>query len=489
MNFRNLPIYMTLFFGIGFRYFQAFHTIEILHPDEHFQVLEPAARAAWGIGWTTWEWTEGLRSWVTPTLFLPFLKFLSLLGLQGGPSSIYLCRTVVASLSTAFLLSFWTLLKDRRLSPLSQWLVVSIAALEPAWIRFGSATLTDTLAMDFLWLAMPWISRLSFSKSSQRVALAGFLLGLPFLFRIQMAMFAAGFLIPFAWASVSNRTDRKGQKKFFALILGFSSVVFIQGVVDWLTWGRFLGSVLTNIQRNLIDQVSSTYGVEPWSFYLTHSPTEYGGVFVLLLPVSLLGAAFIITQGVVKRTQTLDLAIFSGTLFYTLIHTLIPHKESRFLYPILPGFLYLAAVCSDSVFSRIWAKKPPRALFHFLTALTILLSIPIYRDIIRWDAYPISNMSNLMLTIFKDGALKRSPDKCVLLLGQYWIWTHGEFLQGIRYQYIEASVNEIESKELLRCPYLIVLPQLEAQFAAKASNQFRLLDRNPRGYALYARNF
>src|SRR5690606_17378937 len=54
--------------GTVMRLVQAVTEPAYLHPDALFQALEPAFSLVWGYGIETWEFREGMRSWVWPGL-------------------------------------------------------------------------------------------------------------------------------------------------------------------------------------------------------------------------------------------------------------------------------------------------------------------------------------------------------------------------------------------------------------------------------------
>ncbi|KAG0598086.1 hypothetical protein M758_12G044700 [Ceratodon purpureus] len=54
------------------------------NPDEHWQALEVAHRTVFGYGHLTWEWEQGLRSYVHPLLFAAFYKILAILHLDNS---------------------------------------------------------------------------------------------------------------------------------------------------------------------------------------------------------------------------------------------------------------------------------------------------------------------------------------------------------------------------------------------------------------------
>src|SRR5271157_4049627 len=60
--------------ALGLRVGLAIHFPNVFHPDEIFQTLEPAHRLVYGYGVTTWEWREGIRSWVLPAFLAGVMR-------------------------------------------------------------------------------------------------------------------------------------------------------------------------------------------------------------------------------------------------------------------------------------------------------------------------------------------------------------------------------------------------------------------------------
>ncbi|MBI3534901.1 MAG: hypothetical protein HY072_05390 [Deltaproteobacteria bacterium] len=483
--------YLILISGCLLRLLVAFQTIEILHPDEHFQVLEPAAQLVWGIGVKTWEWHIGLRSWTVPYIFFPILKTLDLFDIKGGLIAIQLCRAFVALLSSFCLFQFYILLKKLSFSFLAKWILLSIIAFTPAWIRFSAATLSDTIALDFLWILVPF--SLSFFDSNRKrdKFLVGFLLTIPFFIRIQSLLFTFGFFACFIFYQkfVYSKKTIEYLKNIFPYFLGSLTVILLQGLFDLVTWGSFLHSVYINVKKNLIENVSSIYGVEPWYYYFKHFTKEYGFIFTTYAVIAfILFLKNLITRKNNKVPNELFMnCLLTGSLFYIFVHILLAHKESRFLYLALPGLLLLGGnklnnICLEleSFFYRFYKC--------ILLILTFIFGISALPNTLDYDAYPGSNMSNLLIQIHKSGILRNSTERCILLLGHYWVWTHGELLQGMACKYIERNAATVSEHELFLCPFVILVPQQEEIFRKRVGSRFKLLEKNPRGYLLYQKN-
>jgi phosphatidylinositol glycan class B len=67
---------------IGLRIFNALTISTFFQPDEYYQSLEPAWRAVFGYGELTWEWREGIRGFLYPSIFASLWWILKILGVQ-----------------------------------------------------------------------------------------------------------------------------------------------------------------------------------------------------------------------------------------------------------------------------------------------------------------------------------------------------------------------------------------------------------------------
>jgi len=65
-----------------FRVLNALTINTFFQPDEYFQALEPAWRLVYGYGEITWEWKEGIRGFMYPSLFAAVWWVLKALGIE-----------------------------------------------------------------------------------------------------------------------------------------------------------------------------------------------------------------------------------------------------------------------------------------------------------------------------------------------------------------------------------------------------------------------
>jgi hypothetical protein len=156
----------------------------------------------------------------------------------------------------------------------------------------------------------------------RRAALGGMLASLACFFRFQNGLVAVGLFVLLV--------AQKPRVAAWWYAAGGALVALAGGALDALTWGRPFHSLLTYVEFNLSGKTEA-FGVAPFWFYATALARSTGpALFVVAL-----GWAF------AARKQA-GLAIILA--LYVLAHSLVPHKELRFLMPVVPLALAFSAV-------------------------------------------------------------------------------------------------------------------------------------------------
>ena len=297
-----------------------------LHPDEVFQVLEPAYFRAHGYGILAWEWRQGVRNWAFPGLLAGILKLCDFVGIthpvayraalaipQWALHTLalaavhrYLCRRVSLQLAGAGLMLF----------ALNGWV-----------LAFAGRTLGEAISADFLVLAFDALDECDWgtgSKKSRAAIGAGLWLGLAVVARYGSLIFTA--------VALSSLLIQRSFRTLGWVILSGASVALALGILDWVTWGQPFHSLLEYFQFNVSSgQAAVRYGTEGGAFYLAKlayylTPWAWFGLPVAFLPSR-------------RRPWLLVL----GVATYVTAISWVPHKEDRFLYPALV-LLMLAAL-------------------------------------------------------------------------------------------------------------------------------------------------
>jgi hypothetical protein len=113
-------------------------------------------------------------------------------------------------------------------------------------------------------------------------------------------------------------------------------------VLDRVTWGGWFHSAIAYLDFNLLQGQASQWGISTGGFYLRTLWTSMPSVAVALAVLVPLGAV---------RVRGLFLVI----LAYGILHSMIPHKELRFILPGLPLLCAMAGIGLSwvaTVFSR-----------------------------------------------------------------------------------------------------------------------------------------
>lgn len=289
--------------------------------DEVFQTIEPAHRLVYGYGLMTWEFQLGMRSWLLPGM----LAGLTLIARIAGDGPEYYLTAIALGLGLlACAPVVCCFLWGRRWFGLAGGFLAAFAlAVAPELVYFGARALNDVVAAHLLVIALYLIEPGYPVADRRRLFVAGFLLGLVCLLRLQLAPAAAVVAL---WPSPGI-----WRLRLAAVIGGGIAAVLFGAAVDWLTLGYPLASVWRNLFYNIYLGVSSGFSVAPWWFYLLGEIGVWAAATPFLLLLVGLGA---------RRIPLL----LATALVIVAVHSAIPHKEYRFVYPAVMLAMVLAAI-------------------------------------------------------------------------------------------------------------------------------------------------
>jgi phosphatidylinositol glycan class B len=290
--------------------------------DENFQLFEQGHRLAFGYGVITWEFEDGLRSYVLPYALAGV--FAASEPIFGGPQGyIHASQIVIAALSLAPVAAVYEM--GRRTSRTHAVIAGLAAATWFEIVYFSFRPLTEALAGDFVIVAVALASALPQTISRRRLAAIGFCLALAVLLRVQLA---PGVLFVAAWLC---RLDMR--TRWSALALGAAPVLVLFGVTDWLTWGAPFSSLVRSVWINLGRDKASHFGVQPFYLYPGFMAVFWGPAFPLFIFLA-------------ARRLKASAAWIGFSLIVIATHSLIPHKEYRFIFPAIASAVITAAMGS-----------------------------------------------------------------------------------------------------------------------------------------------
>lgn len=313
--FKKIPgvlFYVTLWRLVSVFVIQTAHV-----PDEYWQSVEVAHRLAFGYGYLTWEWREGIRSYVYPFLISIVYRILGFLHLD-YVSFLTTSPYILQALLSAFAdYRFYVWTKNK-------WALFSLC-INWYWYYCAPRTLSNTLETSLTTIALsifPW--RDSASKNN------GYLWIVAFLCAIRPT--AAVIWTPLCLYHVLTTTCSKAALFAEYLVIGIATLATTT-LIDTICYGRLVITPLEFLRVNIFNQVGNFYGSEPifWYFII--------GIPVLLGPhcfTFLIGASQVLLHPAKFHRQAVMLVAIGWTVA---VYSLITHKEFRFILPLLPLFV------------------------------------------------------------------------------------------------------------------------------------------------------
>ncbi|KAG7821074.1 hypothetical protein KL909_000277 [Ogataea angusta] len=282
--------------------------------DEYWQALEPAHYQIFGYGYLTWEWRQGIRSFMHPLLYVPIYKICQLLRLD------YAYLLYLPKLMNALICAVGETFQYK---------------LTCKWTKDPSARRT----MFYLSLFSPfnWYCYCRSFSNSLELALttiALFLYPETFDDYYIYSMIIAGFCCiirptnGLIWLVYGLRNLRRGPrlKIIVSTILIGIAIFSIDSIVNRHFYGAWTIPSINFLNFNVSRNLSSFYGTSRLDFY-----------FFQAIPVMLLTyLPYFIIGLLVKEARELKLVLIINLLAYSLIQ----HKEFRFIYPLMPILLF-----------------------------------------------------------------------------------------------------------------------------------------------------
>lgn len=311
----------------------------------------------------SWEFPAMIRPWLHPGLFYCIAKFLQIFSLE---NPFFLAFTLRAISSLFAIFATWQLIKkysffidekDEKYEKLAIWLTATISYLP----FFHARTTAENWGMSFFLLGMTLLLKQNLHKkeyyniSFSKCFLAGFLFGISFIFRFQMGIMvltcALWFLV-FRKFKIIN---------FITLSLGIIFAIGINVILDYWGYGVWTFTPWNYLYHNLILGRASGFGVSPFWYYLTKTFSKGIPPLSLIYLFSFLFIWF-------KRPNSL---LSWTTLPFLIIHSLIGHKELRFIFG-LGSFLPLTIVILIGNFEKHISNFSTRTWFKALIILVLI---------------------------------------------------------------------------------------------------------------------
>jgi GPI mannosyltransferase 3 len=335
----------------------AFNSHGFYHADEHYQIIEFAGLklGTHAPNELAWEFKAQIRPTLQPVICVSFLKAFEVFNINNPYNQAFLLRLLSALfaiiISSIFIQNTKSFIKSKSVKIAYYLLSFFLWFIPIISVRFSSETwsgLTLLLALA-----------LFFNPSSDKTKpfIIGLLFGISFLFRFQIVFAISGFGL---WLIFINHSKLKYLLKIFT---SFSVVVFLGMLLDSWFYGEFVFTPW-NYFLSVIDSEGNGFGTSSWYFYivkLTSYPSYFIGIPLLLSIVLII-------------IFNPDSFLLWCIIPFIIIHSFVPHKEERFIFPLVYFFPLLLIkgylVIDRLITNRVWI----RTISLVLTVIFVLIN-------------------------------------------------------------------------------------------------------------------
>lgn len=338
--------------------FTAYFSLGYQHGDEHYQVIEFAGtldRTHTGTD-LAWEYAARARSSLQPVIAHVVFSACERVSLTDPYNKTFILRLLTGLVAVFCIHRFaWAVRPMVRPANWIAFLVLSnfLWFIPFISVRFSSETWSGLLVL----LAMTLTLREDRTIRTQ--AVIGLLLGTAFLFRYQSCIATSGLLL---WMLFVRKHD---PRRMLSVLLPMLLVLACGVSLDSWFYGELVLAPWNYVKAQLIDGVASEYGTSPWYYYPYF--VFRSAFFPFGIAIIAAGAWFMI----IERRHAITWVVVP----YLVVHTLIAHKELRFLLPLVyfvPLVLIWTVQRVQEKSIASWAKPLFRPALFLLYGLNLI---------------------------------------------------------------------------------------------------------------------
>ncbi|KAF7838088.1 GPI mannosyltransferase 3 isoform X1 [Senna tora] len=364
-------------FCLAFRMLNALLVQTYFNPDEHWQGPEVAHRIAFGYGHLTWEWKEGIRSYLHPMLFVVLYKILALLRLDGPwfmMKAPRLLQSLFSAVGDLYLYKLSTVVfgdcvaKWALFSQLTNWFMFYCS---PRTLSNSLETVLTVVSLYF-WPCM---------RSSRKCSFVSRKWGL-FIAALACAVRPTS-AITWLYVGLLELLTARDRLRFLCLEVAPIGVLVLglACLLDCFMYGTWILVPLNFLKFNFLSSGGDYYGTHKWHWYFTQGFTV---MIFTHLPFSIAGILYS------KQWK------FAGLMAWVLaFYSVLGHKEFRFVLPVLPIALmfsgYSLAVMDDRGSSKSKEKGslkkynqcPTKMIVAILFLLATNIPMTLYMSLVH----------------------------------------------------------------------------------------------------------
>ncbi|KAI6373944.1 hypothetical protein MCOR25_003331 [Pyricularia grisea] len=298
------------------------------------------------------------RTFIGPVLLAGLIQ--PLVALLGFEHAQTLARAVLGLFNAFAILRFKANLGRAYGSSVARWYAL-FQASQFHVIFYASRTLPNMFAFGLTTLAYACLVPAPTSKRAlprQRLAISLFVCA-AIIFRSEVAILLATNALYLLIAPMMPL-----QKIIPPFVISVIAALLISVPVDSYFWQKPLWPELWGFYYNVVLGSSSNWGVSPWHWYFTSALPR-----LLMNPMVFVSLAVALRQPATRKGGA-RLLVYPNVL-YVVIYCLQPHKETRFIFYVVPPLTAAAALGANFIFTR----RSKNAMYA-LCSVALVLSIP-----------------------------------------------------------------------------------------------------------------
>ncbi len=348
--FKEKPYQRILILALLLRLIPLFFSNGFYAHDDHYLIVEVAQEWVEGSnesGWIVDEYAknDNGRSIIYPGMFYILFSGMDAIGLHSPILKMFIVSLL------HIVLSLWVVYLGMKITEYynQKALVMSGLMLAGMWFMpfISVRTLIEVVAMTPL-LYATWLIIKTEKYSVSNLLLIGTMIFLAFTIRYQTILVSAGLGFFFI--------QKKDYKAIFLTLITFLAWVgLVHGYGDYLLTTKPFGKLLFYF----------VYNVENANNYITRPVFDYVlfGFIFLLPPIGVLLFGLVWTQW--KKTLPITL----GVLFFFIVHSIIPNKQERFIFTLIPYFMILASLAYIQYFPK------PKKWLNIMWRISLVVNI------------------------------------------------------------------------------------------------------------------
>lgn len=323
-----LPLYI-LGCVFLFRLVNALNIRTFFQADEYYQALEPAHQYIFGYGYVTWEWREQLRSSIHPLLYAGGYKLVQLLSDDDKRLVILVPKIIGAVLATIAEINLYRFVRLYKSEPIARICLV-LSLVNPFNWYFSTRAFSNSFETTLIIIAFrywPWKGH----KGNYHVSL---------FFAILSCIVRPTNGMMWIYLGIDYLTRHFSVKLLIYSTIELLIVLLVNTYLDYCFYGKLTFPIYNFVEFNVLKNLSIFYGTAPWHFYIFQAIPL---MTTTLLPLLVVGLPKHMNDPLVRA----GLLMLIGFSF-------IDHKEFRFIYPLQPIMMMIAASQWDSVTKLVY---------------------------------------------------------------------------------------------------------------------------------------